>query len=395
MLNKLLTKSIVVFFLTLTCCKEEDGTIKANELYTININFDELIPIKNKINMNLQQIDKNETKSFVGKIKRRGGYSIYFPKHSYEIKLKENISLCGLPKDDNWILNASYIDKTFIRHVISYELFTDMSKNNIVSQCQYVEVKLNKTYQGLYILMEKLDKSSLNINTEDSMAFIFKEPHVFRTTYDGIVPQYANNFHQQTYPKIELSNKSKYIEEVRDFILTSNDDNFSSKFSKIFDVKNVIDWHLLLLISNNSDGILKNFYLYKIDNKTPIKIAPWDYDHSFGRDGDNELNIDERPLSMERSILFKRLLEFDWYRSQIKKRWQELNNSNILSKNGLKQRVISKSNLIKEHAKKNFQMWPSNGPGYYDSNNFDEEMDIILKFIDIRHKRIQEYFDNL
>ncbi len=49
----------------------------------------------------------------------------------------------------------------------------------------------------------------------------------------------------------------------------------------------------MLLLSNNGDGVMKNFLLYKIDSNTPFRIALWDYDHSFGRDGDNELNLME------------------------------------------------------------------------------------------------------
>ena len=46
--------------------------------------------------------------------------------------------------------------------------------------------------------------------------------------------------------------------------------------------------HLLLYLSNGGDGITKNFYIYKMDEETPFRIALWDCDHSFGRDGDNE-----------------------------------------------------------------------------------------------------------
>ncbi len=127
----------------------------------------------------------------------------------------------------------------------------------------------------------------------NSTAVIFKEPHIFRDSYDGVVPEEPENFHQQKFPKIEERDMTVYIESVRDFILESSDEEFTQQIASFFDLENVIDWHLLLLITNNSDGILKGFYLYKINEETPLRIAPWDYDHSFGRDGDNELNFVE------------------------------------------------------------------------------------------------------
>ncbi len=394
-MKTIINLSLGIFFFILIGCNKDEIVIEKDKFYLLNIEFNDLIPIDEKIEMNLCQTINEESITYEGKIERRGGFSISLPKHSYEIDLNDDISLAELPKDDDWILNANYIDKTFLRHVMSYELFTTMNENNIASKCKYVELKLNGVYNGLYVLMEKLDKSSLKICDEDSNAVIFKEPHIFRDTYEGIIPQNINNFHQQTYPKIEKRDKTAFIEEVREFILTSSDNNFTIGISGIFDIDNLIDWHLLLMISNNSDGILKNFYLYKTDKETPIRIAPWDYDHSFGRDCDNELNLDEYPLIIERSILFRRLLEFDWYKANLKERWMDMNNMNILSENGLKQRVIAKSNFIKELAKKNFEIWPVDNPWYFDSNNFEEEIEIIFKFIELRHNRLRDYFNNL
>ena len=49
-------------------------------------------------------------------------------------------------------------------------------------------------------------------------------------------------------------------------------------------MENLIDWHILLLFTNNGDGLMKNYYFYKMDSETPFRFAIWDYDHTFGRD---------------------------------------------------------------------------------------------------------------
>jgi len=376
-------------------CRETRMDMEKHELPVINIEFEGIIPKDEKIPMVLFQTDQGNSQAHKGRIERRGGFSINFSKHSFEVDLDEDISLAGLPKDDDWILNANYIDKTFLRHVVSYELFSEMNDKNLAPKTKYVELELNGVYNGLYVLMEKLDKSSLKIKGKDTDAVIFKEPHIFRETYEGITPKKQNNFHQQTYPKIDVEDKTAFVESIREFILTSTDSVFEHDIFAVFDIENIIDWHLLLLISNNSDGILKNFYLYKIDSKTPLRIAPWDYDHSFGRDGDNELNLDARPLNIERSILFARLLTFDWYKKMVKERWEYLNIANILSKSGLRQKFISKSKIVRGFAKMNFELWPVTDSWYYDSNDFEQEIDIILQFLELRHRRISDYFDKL
>lgn len=390
----------VVFYLMLpgifgTGCDTFSESRKDREVCSLILELSGAIPKDHKVPVRIYHKDDSEVGILKGSIERRGGFSMSFPKHSYELDLDVDFALCDLPADDDWILNANYIDKTFIRHVMSYELFSDMGSYNLASKSSFVTLYLNGTYQGLYVLMEKLDKSSLGLVGGDQAAMIFKEPHIFRENYDGVVPQKPHNFHQQTYPKIEEKNLSGFVEDIHRFILESSPADFESEIPKIFDMRNVVDWHLLLLISNNSDGILKNFYLYKKDRATPLRIAPWDYDHSFGRDGDNELNLDERPLKIERSILFRRLLEFDWYRSDLKNRWLELNEKEVLSEKGLKQRIHSTSKTVSKLVDRNFKLWPVNAGQYYDDNNFEEEIGVMLRFIELRHRRLDKYFSEL
>ena len=393
------TNIILLFFLLVilssACKKEESKSPKVKSFSTLNIEYNKKIPIDKKIKMTLHENSDHVFNTYEGRIERRGGFSMAFAKRSFEIDLKEDVIIAGLPADDDWILNANYIDKTFLRHVIAYELFQEMDSQNEASLCNYAEVQLNGVYNGLYVVMEKLDKSSLNVNRDDSTSVIFKEPHVFKHSYDGIRPQKPNNFHQQTHPKIKKDDRTEFLEDIRTIILNSSDAEFSHAIKRIFDIQNIIDWHLLLLITNNGDGIVKNFYLYKIDTNTPVRVAPWDYDHSFGRDGDNELNMDKGLLDVKRSILFARLLDFDWYRSALKKRWKELNKKNILSEKGLKARIAKKAALIRTLAEKNFEKWPVDGKWYKDGNSFDEEIEIMYQFIDIRHARMNGYFDNM
>lgn len=57
-------------------------------------------------------------------IEIRGHSSQNFPKKQYGIELRDNagndikVSLLGLPEESDWVLNASYTDKTFLRNVI-------------------------------------------------------------------------------------------------------------------------------------------------------------------------------------------------------------------------------------------------------------------------------------
>lgn len=380
------------FIVFLSACSKVDMPDTKNATYLINIDVEQEIPRDRKLDMILSVNFAGEQTMHGGNIERRGGFSISFPKQSFEIDFNEDISLAGLPPDDDWILNANYIDKTFLRHVVSYELFEKMGEHNIASKTQFVELSLDQNFNGLYVLMEKLDKSSLQIDGNDPTAFIFKEPHVFRESYAGILPQDEANFHQQTFPDIEKEDKRVDIEDLREFILNSSDVDFFNGIGDLLDMESIIDWHILLLVTNNNDGVLKNFYLYKQDSSSKIKIAPWDYDHSFGRDGDNELNLIDREVQLDRSILFKRLLTERWYMAQLKSKWNLLNQQGIVNIDGLKQQINIRKQEVSIFISKNAQRWPVDDPLYKDANAFEEEIDIMLRFIDMRHQSLAQYF---
>jgi len=367
-----------------------------NNLPTINLITSQPVESGKKRVCHIEYTTNHDHFTIKSKARKRGGVSIGYKKQSFSIELNQKLPLCNLPTDDDWILNANYIDKTFMRHKISYDLYRSMNAKNIAPRCAYVEVQLNDEYNGLYLLMEKMDASTLELDKSDTLAMIFKDPPLF---YEQILPhvQHLENPYQQNYPNITQSDKTYFIEAFKTFLFHSSDSAFAQTISAKIDIDNVIDWHLLLLFSNNSDGIMKNFYLYKKDAYTPFRIAIWDYDHSFGRDGDNELNMMRQELDCSRSILLKRLMEVKEtrYVHELKKRWFYLRTKKIISVQTMQHLIDKNHNIIKGQLDSNFQKWPVDGPRYYDSNSYLEELEIMMKFVKLRINQLDKYMDGL
>lgn len=317
------------------------------------------------------------------RIKTRGGYSVSFPKKSYEIDIEDDYPLGGLPPDDDWILNANYIDKTFLRHTLSYDLFREMGQINKSAHYDYLELYVNDEYQGLYVLMEKLDKSSLSISTGPN-AFIFKEPHVFKPEFLELYTRKDSNSNQQIFPDYLEENHLSDLVDLHTLLLDSSNNN-CHRIWQYLNIENIADWHLLLLLTNNSDGLLKNFYLYKSDDDPLFYIAPWDYDHSFGRDGDNEYNLGLRQIDCSRSLLFKYLITCPQYVDFLIGRWDNLNSTGVFNVDALSARVNNMASFLKPYVQKNSDKWPHDHKVYYDSNNFDEEVALMLEYINNRH----------
>jgi len=331
-----------------------------------------------------------------GKIKYRGNTSSKYPKHSFSLELDRKYSFPNLPHDDDWILNASYIDKTFMRHKICYDIFREMSFKNVAPKCDYINVKVNDKYEGLYILMEEINGGMLNLIKHDTMAMLFTAPPFLRK--ERLPNKYVQdplNYYQQKYPKIGVSDKTYYIQNFRDFIFHSTDNEFAQNISNWVDIENVIDWHILLLFSNNSDGLMKNFYLYKLDKFTPFRFAIWDYDHSFGRDADNELNLMKRPIECNESIFLERLTKISetGYSLKLKNRWFELREKKIISISNFERHITENNKIIEGQVEKNFDKWKINSAWYYDDSDYDQEVNLMRNFVPIRIKQLDDYFN--
>ena len=192
-------------------------------------------------------IIKYNNQNYPARIKYRGGMSSKYNKHSFTIELDGKVSLAGLPQDDDYILNANYIDKTMMRHKICYDLFREMNpKKNIAAQCAYVNVSINGEYEGLYVLMEKITAKKAGLDKKDTMSMLFKDPPVFWGE-NRITPQEPDNYFQQKYPKIKRCDKTYYIEDFMRFLFQSDEAGFADSISRWIDLENVMDWHLLLL----------------------------------------------------------------------------------------------------------------------------------------------------
>lgn len=329
------------------------------------------------------------------KARWRGGISVRYDKHSYAMELDAKLNLCGLGYDDDWILNASYIDKTFMRHRLSFDLFKEMGRNNIAANCAYVKLMLNGNYEGLYILMQEINGGMVGLNKADPKAMIFKDPPIFWYKRPDSIPLSAN-FYQQKWPRLAEKDESPYLESFMDLLFESSDSTFEREIADWIDLENIIDWHLLLLLSNNSDGILKNFYLYKLNAQTPFRLAIWDYDHSFGRDGDNELNM-IRPLNVKRSILLKRLMETNAenYTQRLKAKWHSLRKKNIISIAHIEDLMGKYDQQIRHEIPLNQSRWPYDARWYFDDNGYEEELEIMITFTKRRIPELDAYFENL
>lgn len=352
------------------------------------LKFGESIPFHHKTDLygsyisNTDSVDHIYIESI--KAKARGGGNADFPKRNFSLELDSKIPFCGLKKDDDWILNASFREKSFIRHSLSFDLFRQMNSNHIAPHTSHLEVYRNFKYNGLYVVIEKLDAKRLGIKKNDNTAFAFKEPPILLhpDTFLNSNPRRDDDINHQIFPNIDKVNKNHLMDSLRNFIHLSSDVQFNEKIFEYFEMNEIIDWHLLLLFTHNGDGVVKGFILFKPKEQSKYRIAIWDYDHTFGRDTDGERHY-PGIIDWKRSPLFKRLMENNTkgYRDKLIRRYKELKANNAFDSNRLISQVDQYSKQLYSHAKLNESKWTVNHPIFYDSANFEDEIQLIKSWI--------------
>lgn len=337
-------------------------------------------------------------KKYKAAVKYRGGISSKYPKHSMTVEFEDQVKLGDLPMNDDYIFNASYVDKTFQRHKLSYDIFRLMDEKNKAPRCDYLPIYLNDKYIGLYVIMEKVNGSWLGFDKANPKgARLFKDPFIF---VEERLPnvQEPDNYYQQKFPKLDVKDYTDDLDRYKKCLFEYDDRMFRYIATEgfWFDKENVVEWHLLLLLTNNDDGLIKNFYLYNDHYGGSLKFIPWDYDHSFGRDGNYDLNLIDRPVDCEKVVLIKRLMHTSnlGYRKKLKERYFDLRRT-LFTVEALYEMIDANTESIQPHIKNNAKVWPTDSEWYSDANDYDQEIAIIKKYIPMRLKQLDAYFYNL
>ena len=125
----------------------------------------------------MSDIDNPELLNYDGRIgiERRGSSSqTMLNKKPYALETREddditnrNVSILGMPEENDWVLNSLAFDQTGMRDVLAYELSNRLGQ--YASRSVYCEVVINGDYKGLYAIMEKIkpDKNRVNIEEMD------------------------------------------------------------------------------------------------------------------------------------------------------------------------------------------------------------------------------------
>jgi len=342
-------------------------------------------------------------------IEFRGSSSQQFPKKSYgfttiSLDLADlNVSLLGMPEENDWILYAPYTDKTMIRDVFTYTM--DALMGHYSPRCRYVELFLNGNYQGVYVLMEKIkrDKNRVDIakllttdTTGENLTggYIIKIDKTTGSGGEGWYSDYINNtnksFYQYDYPKSTdiVKTQSAYIQS---FVRNMEKSLYLQKFTgtgnyhEFLNDTSFIDFMIVNEFAKNIDGYRLSSYLYKGKNKLMNCGPIWDFNLTYGNANyyngwtttGMEYQTDFTVDYWQNPFWWNKLMLDPNFVLKLKKRWSSIRKTEF-SDARINFVTDSLSNLLSEAQVRNYQKWPIMGtyvwPNYYIGTTYASEI---------------------
>ena len=284
----------------------------------------------------------------------RGDTTKNLNKKPYKLSLKDkkgnkkNIDLLGLGSDDDWILNAMYVDDSKIREKLFMALWNEMCENanynHKMSNGKYIELVIDGHYKGLYLLQNRIDKKYLNLSDKD----ILLKGKRIKGIDSGMPDEY-----EVKYSPFSSQNTYKIVSRLW------NEESYSCAQKQ-----NIIDVYLFLQFSVAVDntGYMNMYYIFEKDGDDYIfSMLPWDTDLTFGLTWNDLYVVDYENMvknSLSRKEIEILINEYPELKCEISQRWIELRNT-VLSKENILIKIQNLDQQIKSSGAydRDFRIW--------------------------------------
>lgn len=347
-------------------------------------------------------------------IEIRGASSQTFPKKNFGFETQDslgennNVSLLGMPSENDWILHGPYSDKSLLRNILSYHMGRSIGR--YAPRTRWCELYINDIYEGLYVLTERIkrDKNRVdiaNLKTEDIEGDELTGGYILQIDRDdasnpddGWYSKYPDYkfyaFNEPDWEDIQLE-QADYIKNYMDsFERVMDGSDYITKYRNFINVDTWIDYFLISEIGKHIDAYKLSFYMHKRkeSNGGKLHFGPmWDFNLGYGN-----FDFDCSPDPEGWSYLFgqdcskwlpfwiKKLPEIPAVSHKTNCRWQELREG-PLHTDSLLQFIDENTALTEEARVRNFRRWDILGkyiwPNDFVADDYDEEIDFLKTWL--------------
>jgi hypothetical protein len=364
---------------------------------------------------------------FIG-IEYRGQSSQMFPMKSMTVETRNSdgsdreVSLFDFSIESDWVLYATYFDKSLMRNVLSYDLARETGR--WAPKTKFVEVWINAEYFGIYVMVEKIkrDKGRVNIkklDTDENQGIDLSGGYIFKIDKGWVdfywTSSFPSNFFypnrlgssvsfQGVYPKSNrITNAQRnyltsFIDSMEIALASEAFQDSILGYRRFINTSSFVDFMLVNEVSRNVDAYRISTYFHKDRNDEDGKIHAgpvWDFDLAFANANYCDANSPEGfAFELEEicpagnwpvPFWWSRLMTDSLFRNEVGCRWQHLRTS-VWSESRVLQKIFSYSQETQEARTRHFNRWPIFGQQlwvYPDpiATSYWQELNLLREFI--------------
>lgn len=337
---------------------------------------------------------------------------------------KKKVDILGMGKDNKWVLLAPYADRSMIRDLLTFTVARPWME--YTPEGKLVEVFLDGTYYGVYVLCEAVSKGKTRLNLDDpgeegdalTGGYLLEvdcaEEGFFTSHYhpvlsDGTPIWDRYNYYQYKSPEIQDMTREQInyindrIDDMEGALASPNYLDPEEGYRKYIDVQNFIDYQLFNEFGNNVDGYRLSGKFFKrrdsVDRR--FKMVLWDLNLAFGACRHNESYRTDTWMYQSNDITYPLgevyLIPFWWqrvnsdpdYTTQLKARWKQFRRSNM-SNEAVMATVDSLVEVVNRYGAetRNSQAWPRwkqwIWPSNYVPKSYSDEISYLKNWINDR-----------
>jgi hypothetical protein len=362
-------------------------------------------------------------------IEIRGATSSGYPQKPYNIETRtasganNNVSLLGMPVENDWVLLSNYNDRSLIRNTLAYKIFGEMGNYSVrTSLC---EVLVDSAYRGIYVFGEKIkrDNNRLDIaklTTNDNTGDELTGGYILEQNYWDANNSFLSNYSPIDHPNfdvhfvykepgadsITLPQKNyiaSYIDSLEDALYGINFADSSLGYRKYLDTESFIDYFIVNELARSNDGFKKSVFFHKdkYSNGGKLKAGPvWDFDWAWknmygcsifeNTDGSGWAHhINDCPTDNYSCGYYIRLFQDTTFTNELRCRYESYR-AGVLDTSYIFNYIDSIRALVQEAQERHFQKWPLLGVSGQApevgaiATTYNAELDTLKHWINLR-----------
>lgn len=367
-----------------------------------------------------------------GGIRLRGHSTSQFDKKPYRIRFDEELQPLGLGSGPSrsWVLLADYMDISMLRNYVTYSIADVLMRKTFVPDVALVEVVLNDTHLGVYVLTEQVhindervaidEEGTTNGLISNTGYLLETEADISRRNDEGAegidwitVQGYTNTeveitwqnaFDYDLLPDVAyyvVKSDTQSIDQIayiRGYLKDTYDAIYINQtletVSQFIDIESAVDMYLLQIITNDMDNNFSSNYIYKDKDGKIVFGPPWDHDLCFGNHYQNT-----SPEDLHIFHLLYELSTIPWFQDMVLTRYSEITNETYDIYQVMREMINEMTLDYETELSRNHTMWAPTRRSdgwhviYLHDASQKQAAQNMLQWIEARKTFVESYFD--